>query len=123
MPSQTTYSIGCGGNFTTQYGLFTSPSYPHNYPAQSDCFYTISQPADKYISMKILLVDISDERYSKKHWNDYKHFKHVICDMAYLEVRDGPSDLSPLIDGYCANSSVLPIPLYLQSTQNYVFIR
>ena len=123
MPPQTTYSIGCGGTFTTPNGLFTSPSYPHNYPTEADCNYIISQPPNMYISIKILLVDISDEKDSQTRWNDYRHYKHVTCDMAYLEVRDGPSNQSPLIDGYCANSTVLSIPLYLQSTQNDVFIR
>ena len=73
--------------------------------------------------VKVLLVDISDEIREDfdNYYGDYRHYKHAFCDLAYLEVRDGASEHSPLIDGYCGNN--IPLPIYLQSTQQNIYIR
>ena len=132
VPPLMTYRIGtCGGDFKTKNGLLTSPSYPYNYPALADCTYTISQPNDMIIIINILLVDISDELVLDS-CNDYwscnqedksTQYKLVKCEMAYLEVRDGASEQSPLIDGYCGDGTDFPLPITLQPTKNNAFIR
>ena len=48
----------CGGNFTNQVGVITSPSYPSKYPHNTECIYYISQPKDTHISLTILLFEL-----------------------------------------------------------------
>ena len=118
-----TYRIGCGGNFTTPNGFFASPSYPDTYPRSVDCVYTISQPLGTFVTVKILFVDISDEVEGNDDMAKYfntKFYKHCGCGLAYLEVREGASETSPLIDGFCGKK--IPLPMTLQ-TKNDVDIR
>ena len=99
------YGIGkCGGNMTTNKGILTSPSYPENYPSGQDCFYTISQPSEGYLSLKNLLFNL---KVSATTCHDY------------LEVRDGIAEDSPLIGIFCGNY----FPESLQTTKNQVWIK
>jgi len=43
-PSVTTPAGGCGGSLSGVTGAFTSPEYPNNYPANSDCTWTLTIP-------------------------------------------------------------------------------
>ena len=98
------YNSGsCGGHFTTSNGLLNSPSYPENYPPLTECIYTISQPNGTRVNMTILNMDIE---------------KHSNCGWDYLEIRDGSSEASPLIDMLCGDSQA-----FLQSNQSNVWIR
>ena len=128
---QWTYRIGaCGSkyddmgrskyeNFTTPNGLLTSPSYPHNYPADNDnCYYYISQPNDTSLYLKILSMDIFTTNY--EYSRETPKYNGIFCDFGYLQVRDGPSRKSPIINGYCGDSTDLPLPIEIQSTQNNV---
>ena len=65
----------CGGSFTTAQGHMSSPSYPNYYPANEDCIYTISLPADTVIILNLLSMDIEYDS---------------TCKYDYLELRDGP---------------------------------
>ena len=100
------YKYGeCGGNFTTPNGRLTSPSYPEKYLKNADCIYTISQPTDTIIVLIIISIDLnggSDCIYSD-----------------YLEIRDGSSVGSPLLDKLCGNE----IPPPIQATQNHVWMK
>ena len=103
-----TYRMGepgvCGGTFSLPYGIFTSPSYPHNYPDNADCVYSISQPTGNAITLKFLNF------YTQKYFGT--------C-YDYLEVRDGPSETSPLLDKLCG--SAIPVPI--QSNKNQLWLR
>ena len=106
--SQWTYGSGiCGGNFTTQNGIFISPSSPDNYPHNTDCIYTISQPIGTVIMLNLLSMDIES------------HSTCASCASDYLEIRDGPSDDSTLVGKLCG--SVIPAPI--QSTQNQMWMK
>ena len=96
----------CGhGGFNSSYGgIITSPSYPNNYPPNTDCTYTISQPTGTVILLNFLSMDI-----------DYDSS----CDYDYIEIRDGPTAGSPLLDKLCGNE----IPASIQSSQNQLWIR
>ena len=97
----------CGGHFTAPNGLIYSPSYPENYPDNADCIYTISQPTGTVILMKFLSMDI---------------YSYQCSD--YLEIRDGPSDDSHLLDKLCGNDPIQsPIPHPIQSSQNQLRIK
>ena len=105
--SQWTFRIGaCGGSFTTPQGIFTSPSYPENYPDNADCIYTISQPTGTVILLNFLSMDIDDGGYSA-------------CNLDYLEIRDGPSVDSTVLGKLCGNE----IPDPIQSSQNHLWMK
>ena len=117
----------CGGYFTATKGNVTSPSYPNKYPKNANCLYTISAPTGTYITMNILSMDIEygDPEYYEYNYytdSDYHQFAGVTC-WDYLEIRDGASEHSALIDGYCGDNTVLSLPLLIQSTQNHVWMR
>ena len=92
----------CGGNFTTQNGLLTSPSYPYNYPNNADCVYTISHPTGTVILLTFHSMDTES-------------------DFDTLEIRDGNS-LDSLhhvtFSGYN-----MPHSLTMQSRDNQVWLR
>ena len=99
--SQWSYSMGaCGGSFSTQNGIFTSPLYPKDYPIQADCIYTISQTNGNVISLNFLVMDTE-----------------ACCD--YLEIRDGPSKAAPLLAKL--GGSVIPSPI--QSNRHEVWMK
>ena len=99
-----TYRLGeCGGNFSTPNGIFTSPSYPDNYPENVDCTYLISLPEGTYVNMTIIDMDISC-------WDSGTSDR--------IEFRDGSSGNSPLMGRWCGHGSQ-----HLQTTQNYMRIR
>ena len=129
--SQWTFRIGaCGGSFTTPQGIFTSPSYPENYPNNADCIYTISQPTGTVIQLDILSMDIEYadpdyydyDYYYDNSYKDYHQYGGVTC-WDYLEIRDGALEQSPHIDGYCGDETVLSLPIVIQTTRNNVWMR
>ena len=106
MAPQVIYRIGelgeCGGTFTFPVGTFTSPSYPDSYPNNADCIYTISQPTGHVILLNFLSMNL---------------YYHECSD--YLEIRDGPSGDSPLLDKLCESE----IPAPIQTTQNQLWMK
>ena len=53
----------CGGNFTMEDGILTSPSYPEKYPNYADCLYAISKPNGTYLELKLLMFDLYKNRF------------------------------------------------------------
>ena len=98
-----------GGYFSTTNGTITSPSYPGNYPDNADCIYTIAQPIGTVILLNFLSIDIQICTYS---WCNP-------CIFDYLEIRDGPSADSFLLDKLCGSESPAPI----QSNQNQLWMK
>ena len=96
----------CGGNFTDANGILYSPSYPDNYPDNSDCIYTISQPGGNVILLNFLSMD-SMGFIGECEFDDY------------LEIRDGPSAHSPLLGKLCGSE----IPAPIQSSQNQLWMK
>ena len=103
--SNWSYNFGaCGGNFTTPQGLITSPSYPDNYPDNADCIYIISQPTRTSILLSFVSMDI---------------WYHSTCRWDYLEIRDGLSESSTLLNKLCGNANPAPI----QSSSNHLWLK
>ena len=119
----------CGGIFFTPNGTFTSPSYPDNYPNSAYCIYTISQPTGTVILLSILDMEIDAYEDYYDYYVDHEYYEHyhqyggVTCIYDSLEFRDGASEQSPLIDGYCGNGTALSLPIHIQTRQNNVWIR
>ena len=89
-----------GGYFSTTNGTIKSPSHPNNYPANEDCIYTIWQPTRTVIILNFLSMD-TEELYD------------------YIEIRDGNSADSLLLDQLSGND----IPAPIQSSLNYLWIK
>ena len=65
----------------------------------------------------------SNDYYYDNEYYDYHQFGGVTCMYDYLEIRDGTSDQSPLIDAYCGNNAVVSLPIQMQSTGNNIWMR
>ena len=100
------YSGSCGGNYSGETGYISSPSYPKKYPANADCIYTISQPTGSIIQLNFLVLDLG------------VGFINDSC-YDYIEIRDGPSKVSPSLARLCGGQ----LPGFNYSTQNHVWIR
>ena len=64
--------------------------------------------------------DYYDDKYLKE---EYHLYGGLICMYDYLEIRDGASKQSPLIDGYCGDASTLSLPIQIQTTQENAWMR
>ena len=98
----------CGGYFSSTNGTLYSPSYPDSYPSNMHCIYTINQPTGNIIQLNFLNFEIM-----LVHWG------HTMCSGDFLEIRDGPSSGSPLLEKLCGST----IPAPLQSSQNRLWMR
>ena len=96
----------CGGNFTFPLGIIVSPLYPDSYPANVDCVYTIIQKMHT-----VILLNFS--------YFDTEKGKSLATCPDYLEVRDGPSEISPLLGKLCGIDNPKPI----MSTNNKIWIK
>ena len=88
----------CGGIYSNISGIITSPSFPGQYPYNADCHYEIVQPIGTYINLNITYMDIE-----RRPGTD------DACQTStgdYLEIRDGPSDDSPLIGQFCGSANI-----------------
>ena len=94
----------CGGTFLTPNGILTSPSYPGLYPDISECVYTISRPNGTVILLDFLSMDIEYD---------------IACNYDYLEIREGSSEASPLLDKVCG--SKVPVPI--KSTKSNIWMK
>ena len=103
-PVMSNRSGSCGGDFRTEKGILTSPSYPEIYPRDQSCTYTISQPAGKYVSVKFMAFDI-------------KCNYEVGSD--YLEIRRTDAKGNSLLGKWCGNS----VPSLMYTTDNNLEIR
>ena len=88
----------CGGHFTTETGVLNSPSFTNEY--SRDCVYTISRPNGTFIKLNTVLMDIGGTE-------------------DYLEIRDGNSEISPLIGKFSGKT----IPKTIQTTRNMLWMR
>ena len=111
-----THFLGsCGGDFKEASGHLSSPSYPREYPAHTDCLFTISLPEETFLKLDILNFGFG----GLGPWRlNISVDKWRVGD-DYLEIRDGDSDVSPLIGKFFGEN----IPHSLQSTQNKLWIR
>ncbi|XP_061178089.1 cubilin-like [Saccostrea echinata] len=94
----------CGGQFTSSEGVVTSPNFPSPYNHRSECVWTITVPAGDTITLTFTTIDIEFD---------------TTCGYDFVEVRDGPNEMSPLFNKFCGTT--LPAPL--TTTGNVMFIR
>ena len=97
---------------TTQKGIFTSPSYPENYPNNVDCIYIIAQPTYTVFKLNFLSMDIDECTQSSCSSQ---------CPWDYIDIRDGQSESSPLLKQLCGNNTYVGIhnSLHIRSVVNF----
>ena len=107
----------CGGAYSNDSGILTSPFYPNTYPDLAICVYLISQPYGKYINISFVTLDINCQGFIK-----HSVESHVMTS-DYIELRDGNSEDSSLLGRgkFCGDRSNLPG--FIQTTQNHLRIR
>ena len=109
----------CGSvcrDYSSPNGILRSPYYPAPYTEDTDCVYTISQHSGTYIMLRILYIDINNSYYDFFNWD---YVSDNTCGTDYLEIRDGQSEQSSLLDKICGTD----IPAPIQSTQNHMWLR
>ncbi|XP_029134023.2 cubilin [Labrus bergylta] len=94
---------GCSRTYEQEYGYLKSPGWPDIYPHNMDCTIVLKAPQNSYISF---------------FFNNFDLESHTDCGFDYLEIRNGSTADSPLIDRYCGNT--VPSPIFPQSNQLYL---
>ncbi|NXY42567.1 CUBN protein, partial [Ceuthmochares aereus] len=94
----------CGGNYTDSEGVITSPFWPNPYINNRQCIYVIRQPEDEKVYLNFTHMELE---------------RHTGCSSNYIEVRDGDSEVSPLINKFCYSIAMSPIT----STSNSLWIK
>ncbi|XP_078540503.1 embryonic protein UVS.2-like isoform X4 [Lissotriton helveticus] len=87
-------SVKCGGSFTRDNGVVTTPGFPEAYPNSMDCVWSIRAPVGHQIQLEFSSFNV--ERFPE-------------CDNDYLAVKDGGTTNSPLLGKYCGKSPLQPI--------------
>nr|XP_046226989.1 cubilin [Scatophagus argus] len=99
-----TYQIAsCSRTYEQEYGYLKSPGWPDIYPHNMDCIIILKAPQNTYISF---------------FFNNFDVESHSSCNFDYLEIRNGSTADSPLIDRLCG--STLPSPIFPQSNLLYL---
>ncbi|XP_041670250.1 cubilin [Cheilinus undulatus] len=99
-----TYEIaGCSRTYEQEYGYLKSPGWPDIYPHNIDCTIVLKAPQNSYISF---------------FFNSFDMESHSSCSFDYLEIRNGSTADSPLIDKYCGNT--VPSPVFPESNELYL---
>ncbi|KAK9890452.1 hypothetical protein WA026_010538 [Henosepilachna vigintioctopunctata] len=93
----------CGGNYFTSSGVIKSPGYPKSYPKNSECVWIITVPPGQKIRLQTETF-----------------VSQGLCRFQYVEIRNGGSVFSPLIDRYC--SSRIPKVILSHTNQLYIHI-
>ncbi|XP_071496006.1 tolloid-like protein 1 [Diadema antillarum] len=98
----------CYHTYTEEYGVFYSPGFPDYYGNGEECLYVISSSkVDNTILLRFPSFDLEPS------YN---------CVYDYVEVRDGATEASALIDRYCGSSSTLSENA-IESTGQSLFVR
>ena len=98
----------CGGTFSNETGILTSPSYPNPYPNNAECDYLISQTNGTFVNLTVEAFDVEGL---------------AGCSSDFLEIRDGMDPDSPLLGKFCGSTIGSDIPVKIQSTQQNLRIR
>ena len=92
----------CGGTFSNETGILTSPSYPNPYPNNAECDYLISQPNGTCVNLTVEAFDVEGI---------------AGCSTDFLEIREGMDTDSFLLGKFCGSTIGSDMPTSIQSTQ------
>ncbi|KAF7245952.1 Cubilin [Varanus komodoensis] len=94
----------CGGNYTDSSGVIMSPYWPNSYLYNRQCIYIIQQPPSEKIHLNFTHLELDS---------------HPSCSWNYIEVRNGNTEMSPLIGKFCGNAT----PSVITSNSNRLWIK
>ncbi|XP_069688891.1 cubilin [Periplaneta americana] len=97
-------STMCGANYFSQKGALQSPNYPNVYPNNKDCKWVISVPTGQQIKLNV---------------TDFLLESGNRCYYDFLEIRNGGTELAPLIGKFCGTT----IPRSIPSLSNQIYLR
>ncbi|XP_050461753.1 cubilin-like [Cataglyphis hispanica] len=83
--SYSVLNTACGGNYTSEQGMITSPGYPNSYPLNAECVWMLNTSPGNKITLSFSEFDIESSEN---------------CDMDYLEIRED-SGIGKLIGIFC----------------------
>ncbi|PAV61815.1 hypothetical protein WR25_26348 [Diploscapter pachys] len=93
---------------------FLTPRYPQFLPSSMDCAYLISAPNGHRLKFTI------DPHGFRMEANGFSKNSSCVCDSCdFVELRDGPTDESPLFGAYCNSNP----PSTITTTGNYLYLR
>eukprot|EP00795_Rhopilema_esculentum_P014516 gene14516-5577_t len=98
-------NTGCGGKLTGANGTIKTPRYPQKYPKNTACIWIIS--GNDYNST----VEFTFESFMLEN--------HPRCRYDYVIIRDGDSELAPIIGKFCGNN----VPRTIHSAGNSLWLR
>ncbi|KAM4689065.1 cubilin [Discoglossus pictus] len=78
----------CGGTLRMETGAFNSPSYPEDYPANTECVWNILSSPGNRLLLSFITFSLQDSH---------------DCTKDYLEIREG-NETGTLIGRYCGNT-------------------
>ncbi|XP_028042901.1 cubilin homolog [Bombyx mandarina] len=81
----------CGGNYINTHGVIYSPGWPKSYEPNRDCIWIIEVPVGQQIRLNI------------SHFDLERPIAHKCTLGDYLELRNGVTENSPIIDQLCGN--------------------
>ncbi|XP_068602753.1 tumor necrosis factor-inducible gene 6 protein [Brachionichthys hirsutus] len=94
----------CGGIFTDQKRLITSPGFPREYEAQQICYWHIRVRLNQRVCLRFHEFDVEDD---------------VDCTADYLEVYDSYDDVMGLVGKFCGSY----LPDVIVSTGNVMTLK
>ncbi|XP_053120680.1 cubilin [Hemicordylus capensis] len=95
----------CGGNYTDSHGVLMSPYWPNSYLNNRQCIYIIRLPPGEKIYLNFTHLDLE--------------IHPPGCSWNYVEVRDGDTEISPLINKFCGNV----VPSAIISNTNSLWVK
>ncbi|XP_036767041.2 CUB domain-containing protein 2 [Manis pentadactyla] len=98
------YSGGCQEVYTAVRGNFSSPQYPHSYPNNIRCHWTIRQPPGYRVKVFFLDLELEGPNSLTR-----------TCDFDHLAAFDGASEEAPLLGSWCGHH--LPPPITSRHNQ------
>eukprot|EP00794_Sanderia_malayensis_P003248 gene3248-3729_t len=94
----------CNKNYNSEQGTISSVGYPDAYPASIDCTYVIRTTPGKIVVLSFVGISIQNS---------------PGCSKDSIEVRDGASSNSRLLNTFCGSN----LPGQITSTTNEIYIR
>ncbi|XP_062900253.1 cubilin isoform X2 [Mobula hypostoma] len=77
----------CRKEFFESTGTFTSPNYPSGFSIYRECIY---------------IITVEDNKQIRLNFTDFKVEGYQTCTSAYVEIRNGGYETSPLVGQYCS---------------------
>ncbi|XP_056146256.1 bone morphogenetic protein 1-like [Lampris incognitus] len=98
------YEAICGGEVKRDNAQIQSPNYPDDYQPNKICVWKITVAQDFHVGLSFQSFEIE---------------RHDSCAYDYLEVRDGSSEVSPLLGHFCGSDK----PDDIKSSSNQLWLK